>query len=193
MLVKLPMWLMTLRKASGRSHATVKAAMPPGAVAAGDAAVGIGREFHGFADFGEDLLEQKAGVLIAEGVVFEAAILAGFLPFLRGGDDAGIDEDADGHRDVAGVDEIVEHGRGAEGSVGFDKSATVEADEDAGGLRLVILGGDIDPVVALGAGKDFAGPFRLRHGAFRHALLRLGIGAGLVVVLRGRRREGDRE
>jgi len=29
MLVKLPMWLMTLRNWSGRSHATVNAAMPP--------------------------------------------------------------------------------------------------------------------------------------------------------------------
>jgi hypothetical protein len=161
------------------------------AVAAGDAAVGIGRELHGFADFGEDLFDEKAGVLTAEGVIFEAAVFAGFLPFLRGGDDAGIDEDADGHGDVAGMDEIVEHGGGAEGSVGLDKSAAVEADEDAGRFGPVILGGDIDPVVALGAGENGTLPLVLSHFPLRDAFLDHGVGTGDIVLVGGE--EGSRE
>src|SRR5690606_15232793 len=93
---------------------------------------------------------------------------------------------------VAGVDEIVEHGRGAEGSVGFDKTAAVEADEDAGGPGPVILGGDVDPVVALGAGESGALPLVLGHFSLRHTFPDDGVGAGDIVLVGGEERSGEK-
>ena len=79
MLVKLPTWLSTLLKASGRSQATVNAANAAGADAANRTAGRIVRELVALRHFGQHLVEQEAGVLIAERIVLEAAIAVAFF------------------------------------------------------------------------------------------------------------------
>src|SRR5690606_18196062 len=163
------------------------------AVATGDAAVGIGREFHGLAHLGENFFDEESGVLIAERVVFETAVATGFLSFLCGGDHARVDENADSHGNVTGVDEIVEDGGRAERAIGFDKPASVETDEDAGGAGAVVLGGHVDPVVAFGVFKNVAFPMVFGDFALRDALFDLRIGTGDVVLVGAGERGGKQK
>ena len=73
----------------------------PGAVSANGPAIGVVAQLHGFPDFGNNLLDEKTGVLVAERVVFEAAIFSGALAFFRGRHDPWIDENTHGYRDIA--------------------------------------------------------------------------------------------
>ena len=74
MLVKLPIHESTLLNSFGRSHATVKRADAAAAGAGDRAACGVVPKLHGLLDFRQDLLQQKARVLIGERVVLEAAV-----------------------------------------------------------------------------------------------------------------------
>ena len=76
MLVKLPMRLSTRRNASGRSQAAVKAQMPPELMPQMARSFGSVDSLYCLADLGQDLLEQEAGVAVAERVVLEAAVVA---------------------------------------------------------------------------------------------------------------------
>src|SRR6185369_14054487 len=66
-------------------------------------------------NFGQNLLEQEARILVRKRIVFIGAIAGGTCP---GGEIvagmAGIDEDPDRYRHVASVNEIVEHDWDAE-------------------------------------------------------------------------------
>ena len=75
----------------------------------------------------------------------------------EGGHDAGIDEDADGDRHFAAMDEVI-HDDGGTETAGFTDPATAVLD-DENGRRLagLVLRGHVDPVVAGGAGVHLAG------------------------------------
>jgi hypothetical protein len=55
--------------------------------------------------------EEETRVEVVGGIVFEGAVVAGERVFIQLGHDAGIHEEPDRHRHVAGVDEIVEGDR----------------------------------------------------------------------------------
>mgnify|MGYP007101532562 CR=1 FL=1 len=106
---------------------------------------------------GDHFLDEEVGVVGAHAVVFEGAVEAGLGVFVsRGsGDDAGVDKEADGDGHVSGGDELVEGiGNVAFFSGGADETGSVLEDHEAGGLGGVVFGGDVDPVVAGGAGED---------------------------------------
>ena len=156
------------------------------AVAAYSTSIGILCEIVGLADLRDDFVEQELRAGVAERIIFEAAILPALLARIGGGNLAGIDEDADGHRDLARSDEIVEHRRRAEIAVGGDEAAAVEKDHHASGLGGVVLLGDVNPVVAHCAREDRRiCPSMFRDRAARHALLRHRVGTKLI-SLRGR-------
>src|SRR5206468_11184232 len=123
------------------------------------------------------------GVGGAASVVLDAAVGAGvglavgFMVELAGlgGGDVGADEDADRDGHLLFGDEVVEDGGGG-------VADAVLADEDAGGGRAVVLGGDVDPVVAMGAGEDLAVvPLVPGYYALGDAFLGFGVGAGDVL------------
>ena len=95
---------------------------------------------------------------------------------------AGIDEDADHHRDFAAVDQVVHHvlARGRRLRV-HERLAIVE-DHQAGRDRRVVLRRHVDPVRMRRAGIGFAGQGEgAANFAFRNAVLRQGIGSEMVV------------
>src|SRR4051812_31265537 len=73
--------------------------------------VGIGA--HGIlaGDLGQQLLDEKPRVALAERVVLEAAVVPPLLLGGAGGEHAGVHEEADGDGHVALGDEVVEHDR----------------------------------------------------------------------------------
>src|SRR5205823_6574046 len=85
----------------------------PRADTANGPAVRVFGEVQFLADFRQDFFEQEAGVLIAQRIVFEAAIAARLLARLGRRHFARIDEDADGRWHFLLRDEIVEHDRHA--------------------------------------------------------------------------------
>ncbi|MFO1092213.1 MAG: hypothetical protein U0992_02725 [Planctomycetaceae bacterium] len=138
---------------------------------AGDGTVvRVGAELVRFADFGEEFFDEEPGVLVAEAVVLKAAIEAAEGVLIGGRDDAGADKDADLNRDVLLVDEVVEGG-GELPVLGAGNP--VLDDEDSSRLAGVVLGGDVDPVVADGTGEDVA--FE-RNGTFDFSLRNAGLG-----------------
>ncbi len=138
-----------------------------------------------FFDEGEDLAEEKAGVGIAHAIVFVGAVVAGFGGFaIEGRDDAGVDEDADGDGHFLGGDEVVEDDVGAGAAVVVAEAHAVLEDHECGGGRAIVLGGDVDGVVALGAGEDFrGGEFPPDDLPLRNAFLADGFGRGGVFVV----------
>ena len=71
---------------------------------------------------------------------------------------------------------------GRAGATGVLVASAILKDHDTGRLLRVVLGRNVDPVLAHGAGEDLRGPGVLGHGPLRHALLGLRIGAELVVL-----------
>lgn len=154
-----------------------------GGVSADGPAIGVSGDVQPLRGDGEQFFQQKAGVEIAEGVVLVGAIAAWSDAGRRGGNGAGIDEDADGDGQFAFGDEVIQHDGGAKGAVSFDEARAILEDHEAGRFRGIVLAWNVDPVVALGAGKDLAVvEGRLLHLALRDAGLHLGIWPELVVV-----------
>ena len=129
-----------------------------GGTAAEAAVVGVFGDVVIFRDEGEHFLDEEVGVVGAHAIVFVGAVEAGLGVFTSGGrgDDAGVDEETDGDGHVSGGDELVE----GIGDVAFlagvaDEPGTVLEDHEAGGFLRIVFGGDVDPVVAVGAGEDF--------------------------------------
>ncbi len=182
-------------------HAAKNVGASPGRGEGGDAAgarsgngdgVRIARQGVLFGHFGQDLIDEEARVAIAQGVVFEAAVEAR-LP-VRGGrrQHAGIDENADGGRHFALVDQIVEDDVRAPAAFVGDEAATILKHHEWRRTARPVLRRDVDPVVADRAGEDFArGPDVFRDLTFRHAGLTLGIRAQDVLLggLEHRRRQ----
>ncbi|SRR5258708_6460372 len=90
------------------------------------------------------------------------------------------------------MDQIVENNRRAELSVATHVGAAVLKDHEARGLGWIILFGNVDPVIAHRAGKDFAFPAVLCYLASGHVFLDHGILPKFVIV-RGAEREDSRD
>ena len=130
----------------------------------------------------QDFFEQKTGVLVAERIVLEAAIAARFLARLRRGNLAGIDKEADGHGHFLLRDEIVEHNRRAELTVGVRVIAAVLKDHHARRFGRLVLLRHVNPVITFRARKNLAAPMVFGDFAARHVFLRKRVRAELVVV-----------
>ena len=164
------MVLNTRRKASGRFQAAANAAMAPELAPPMRAQIGVGGEVVGLADLGEDLVEQEPRVAVAHIVVLDAAVEARQRAFARRRHDAGVDEDADGDRHVAFVNQVVEDDRHAPVAAFADVALRRPGTPSRRRLRRVVLLRHVDPVVARRAGIDRAGPactWSPRHAARR--------------------------
>ena len=72
-------------------------------------------------------------------------------------DVAGIDEDADHHRDFLLGDQIVDDVERGIVAVAVDVPLAVLKDHERGGSFRIVLRGNVNPVIALHAVVDFAG------------------------------------
>ena len=186
-----------MRNASGRSQATVNAQMPPELappIARWSGSVG---EVVLLADLGQDLVDQEARVVVAERVVLEAAVVAAPLVLrVRLAEMSRVDEDADRHRHLLLVDQVVEHHRHAVLGVEVHVLVAVLKHHHRGRRGGVVLRGDVDPVVPDRAGKHLAAiEERPLDAPFGHARLHLRIGTQRVGFRRrrGRLLSGERE
>ena len=132
-------------------------------------------------DRGEQLVDDQLGIFVVEGVVLDPAVGGAVAPIrIRGfflvGPVAGVDEDGDRDRHLASVDQVVEDGGNPVIPLESEEGVAVEEDHQGGGLGRVILGGDVDPVVAGGVGIDLAGQ---DHRADELALGDAGLGQGV--------------
>ena len=94
---------------------------------------------HRLPDLGQDLLDQEAGVAVAQRVVLEAAVEARQRAVGRGRHHARVDEDADRDRHLALVDEVVEDHRHAPVAVFLDVAAPSWKTMTAAGFAAVVL------------------------------------------------------
>ena len=133
-------------------------------------------------DVGEQLVEEKPGVVAAHRVVFAAAVEPVEAGAAGRRHPAGADENADRHRHPAFVDQPVEDGRRVE----LD---AVLVDVHAGGRLAVVLRGNVDRILPNGARIDRA----LLEPAPQHFTLGNAgplLGGLLLASLCGRRRCG---
>ena len=145
--------------------------------------VGVGAELEAVLglDGGEEFVDEEAAVGVADAVVFIAAVVAREGVGVGGGDDTGLDEDANERGDLSLGDEVVEDDGGV-----VDDAVLEDHEGPARRLAEVVGGGKVDRVVAFGAGKDAAflrGVGAFDEFAFRDVGLRDGVRTGLVVVL----------
>src|SRR5262249_55436439 len=129
-----------------------------------------------------DFFDQERGKARADGVVFGTAVKSRLGISARTGYDARVDEHADSDRHVAFMDQVVEHDSSFEGAVLINERVTVLEYHRAGGLFGPVLRGDVDPIIALRAGIDFAGPCVLRDLTLWHAGLTLGVGTEDIIL-----------
>ena len=178
------------KTADGREHlAELVGAFPSDGESGDTAAAGtadrtlfrVGREGELFRDLGQNFLDQKAGIAIAEGIVFHATI-AGVGALFGGrlrGVVARVDKDGDGHGHLAARDQIVEDGGHAPGGLEVEIVFAVLEDHHSRGAVGLVLGGDVDPPVTGHAGKNLR--FQRGHlsdGAAWDAGARLMVGGG---------------
>lgn len=161
-----------------------------GAHSADGSAGRISGELVGFADLGKDFFFQKLGILRAEGVVFDAAVASLLvLPPLPAldlvGEETWIDEDADGQGDFLGGVKVVEDDGRPNESLFIDVGMTVLEDNDVGIFCPIILGGDVEVILAKGAFKDLACPIVAGDRSFGNSFLALGLGGEFVVFGKG--------
>ena len=104
---------------------------------------------------------------------------------------ARVDENPDRHGHLTLVDEVVEDNRGAKVSIFLHVRLPVLKHHDASWLGRVVLGWNVDKVVAHGPGEDLALPGLLRDLAAGDPLLDLGIGAELVFLVARQGGEGE--
>jgi len=158
---------------------------PTRTVSADDTMIRVAGQGVGLADFRKDLFEEKPGILVAERVIFEAAILSRLAALFRRRNHPGIDEDSDRDGDVASVNQVIENGRGTKGSILPNKASPILTNQHRRGFSFLILGGDIDPVIANRARKDLTGPGMLGDFPLWNALPGLSIRTGAVVFVSG--------
>ena len=165
---------------------------------AGDGAiVGIVREVVVLGDFGQDLFDQERRKARTDGVVFGAAVEARLgVRRRRRRTTPGLMKTPM----VTGMSPLwirLSKTMWLERAVFIDERAAVLEHHRAGGLVGLVLRGDVDPIIAHGAGIDLAGPLVLRDLALRHAGLPLRISPKDIFFLgdpsaavqsRGRRR-----
>ena len=126
-------------------------------------------------------------VLVVERVVFGRPVRVAIAPVLRRRlglirASSGVDEHGNHHRDLAAIDQVVEHvGRPQIAVHVLERLPVVEDHQARRGLR-VVLRRHVDPVGVLRAGIGLA---RQRERpadlSLRHAVARVGVGAELIV------------
>ena len=175
------------KAANGAEHAAELVRALPGGGETADASTARAAEpahFRILADgplffhLGNDFLQEKSRIAVAEAIVFQTAIAAapGIFEFLRR-IISRIDKDGNDGRDVPGGDQIIQHRGHAPGSVPVLIIVSVLKDHEPCTAVIFVLGGDIDPPLAFGVRENLALPFRhFHHPAFRHARLAIGIG-----------------
>ena len=156
--------------------------MPPELDPAMRVVVRIFREVVTFGNFRQDLLDQEARVAIAQGVVLVAPVVAVLLVGRGGRQDTRIDEDADGHRHLALVNQVVEHNRDTPAAGLRHHTAAILKDHHTGRFRGVVLRRHVDPVIPHRAGIDLAGERLPRDRALRNAGLALRVRAQYIVL-----------
>jgi hypothetical protein len=173
--------------ADAAEDATEGIRLVPGGVEGAEGAAAAAEQHHAVAigpqritrgDGGDDLLDEKTCVAIIRPVVFEAALDAFRRAVAGGGDDTGIEKDAEAGGDGALVDQVVEDHRHAPAPLGPEVVPAILHDHHAGRPGCVVVRRHVDPVIAHGAGEEAAGGERVFfQPAGGHAGLRQGVGA----------------
>jgi hypothetical protein len=182
MLVKLPMWLTTLPNDSGRSHATVNAAIAPELLPEMARPAGSEVRLSPFVASGSSSSRRKRAFASPSESYSKLRFARGLPPGDRGWNHTRVDPHGNGDRHFLFRDEVVEYRRHPPRAVGFQESAAVKENHEAGRLGRVVLLWHIDEIIARGAGKNFAGRERRLADLAMRDVLRHRIGAKLVVV-----------
>ena len=173
------MQLYTRLNRSGRSHAD------PSAAASGDGAVfsvsgdpdrPTVRSLFKF-DVGQQFGFDEPDEIVVDGVELEAAVIThgktGAIDY-----SPGTDENADRHRNLFFVNQVIEYDRRIE-------LHAVQIEKQAGGLSRIVLSRHIDPIFALGAGINLRIVEReMQYFALRNAGLYLRVGIGRIAQVR---------
>lgn len=122
------------------------------AVSADGSIFGLLAESVGLPNFSQNFFEEESDVGVPQGIVFNAAIVfaarnafAAFSPM------SGIDEDANGHRHAALVNQIVEHHIRPPIPICPEEILSVLKDHKRRRTVFVVLGRDVNPVVSNGS------------------------------------------
>lgn len=175
-------------KLIGAFPGDVERANGAAAESANGAAFGIFCEVIFPANFGKDFVEEEFGVFVAERIVFDAAVVG--IPVVEvieilHAPGPGSDENSNRHRHLLFGDEIVHHDRKANDAVGVLRAMAVLENEDAGGLGRVVLGGNVNPVIAKGVGEHLALEMdRAFNSSVRNSFLGERIGMSIVFLRR---------
>ena len=129
-----------------------------GARAGDSVIIRIFRQVVALAHLRQNFLDEEARIAVTQGVIFKAAVVAVLLFRSERRQYAGIDEDANGHRHVALVDQVVKDDGDAKAAGLVRHSLAILKDHDAGRLFGFVLCRDINPVVACGRRIDLARP-----------------------------------
>ena len=114
----------------------------------------VGRNAVAFFDLGQELIDEESGVFIREIIVFEAAIETWLRASPGGGNDARVDEYANGDGHFLFVDEIVHDDGGLTSAFGTHVAFAVLKNHQRSWFFGIVLRGHVDPIIALGAGID---------------------------------------
>src|SRR5439155_6888566 len=96
-------------------------------------------------DFRQDLIDHETRITAPEAVVLIASIFAALEARSRCRQYSGIDENTDGQRHAALLDEVVEYDGNAPRARLVHKARSVLEQHHTGRFRTVILGRDVDP------------------------------------------------
>ena len=128
--------------------------------------------------FSKGLLEKgEPDEIVVDGVELEAAVIThgktGAIDY-----SPGTDENADRHRNLFFVNQVIEYDRRIE-------LHAVQIEKQAGGLSRIVLSRHIDPIFALGAGINLRIVEReMQYFALRNAGLYLRVGIGRIAQVR---------
>ena len=167
---------------------------------AGDGAIiRAGGEIIIFREGREQFVDDHAGILVVEGVVFLGPVGGAVAPVGRTRDRlrgraAGVDEDREGDGQFAAADRIVEDVGHGVIALGAGEGLAVLEDRERGGRVTIVLGGDVAAVVVERAVLSLAWQLRpRRERAARDVGLRLGVGAEFLDIIERRGFDGTGE
>ena len=104
---------------------------------------------------GEKLLGQKTAVPVAQAVILEGAIASRAPPRNRRFDRPGIHKNGDGHWHRLLVNQVIENDRNPESTFWIRVPRTIHEDHQVRGCLFIVLGRDINAVIASRPGKYF--------------------------------------
>ncbi|MDB6130484.1 MAG: hypothetical protein JWM04_1591 [Verrucomicrobiales bacterium] len=132
------------------------------------------------------------GVFVIEDVVFRGSVVAAVTPirgarFFLFGSVARVDEDGDSDRHLASVDQVIEDIGNSVFPFRTYKGLAILKDHEPGGFGAVVLGRDVNPVMAGGIREDLARQGkRTDDFAVGNIVVREGIGSQSVDVIERR-------